>query len=186
MSEDKHCADLAEQAKEGCEDAFADLVRLFAPRIHRFLCTKGLSTHDAEDLTQETFVKAYQAINRFDPQYAFSTWIFTIARRLAISHFRARKKHVPIEEHDKVTDEAPEVCDDQAVNLWHEAKKHLSEREYEALWLRYAEDVPAEEIGRALGITAVHARVVMHRARARLAEHMKTLPVTAEGRGGGE
>jgi len=44
---------------------------------------------DAEDLTQETFLRAYRSLYRYDPSLSFATWLFTIARRAAASHFRA-------------------------------------------------------------------------------------------------
>ena len=80
---------LAERAKAGCRDSFEQLVRLHENHIFNFIRQLTRNRQDAEDLTQETFIKAYRSLDRYLPSFAFAPWLFTIARRTAASHFRA-------------------------------------------------------------------------------------------------
>jgi DNA-directed RNA polymerase specialized sigma24 family protein len=73
--------------------------------------------------------------------------------------------------------EADTAGDDGPGTLWRRAAKLLSPKHYEALWLRYGEDMSAREIGRVMGMSELHARVVLHRARSRLATHLNARPV---------
>src|SRR5688572_23832939 len=69
-------ADLARRAAEGSLDAFEELAIQFEPRIYGFLTRHIGNAHDAQDLTQETFVRAWRNIARFDPTRDFATWLF--------------------------------------------------------------------------------------------------------------
>ena len=85
---------LAIRAAEGCLDSFEQLVHRFQVPLLHFLTRYTRRTEDAEDITQESFVLAYENIKRFRPKWRFSTWLFTIARRQAITC--ARRKHVEV------------------------------------------------------------------------------------------
>ena len=163
-------AELVRKAQQGCEAAFGDLVQRFAERLHRFLVARGTSPDDAEDLVQETFIAAYQALDRYDERFAFSTWLFTIGRRLAVSHFRKRKRHGAINEHLPAREAA--TAEEAGQGIWEHARTVLPERDYEALWLRYGEGLATAEIAKVLGVHSLHARVILHRARSRLAQEL--------------
>ena len=79
--------ELARRAQQGCEASFESLLRRFQTPVLHFLRRQGASA-DAEDLTQETFLRAYENLHRYDRRWAFSTWLFTIARRTSINHRR--------------------------------------------------------------------------------------------------
>lgn len=79
----------------GDSDLFAELVRRYEKRIVNYVYRITRRYEDAHDLTQEIFVKVYMALDRFDPKYQFSTWIFRIAQNSAID---AVRKKTPIEE----------------------------------------------------------------------------------------
>ena len=66
----------------------------FEKPLYHFLLTKTRNHHQAEDLLQDTFLITYRKLDRFNPTYPFSSWIFTIANRLAISHYRKQKPMV--------------------------------------------------------------------------------------------
>ena len=70
---------LAIAAKGGCMDSFEQLVTRFEDRLFAFLYKKVGNHHLAQDLLQSTFVTAYRKLHRYNPQYAFTTWIYTIA-----------------------------------------------------------------------------------------------------------
>jgi len=151
---------------------FECLVDQYQHRVFGFLRQMGLNEPDAEDLTQETFLKAFRALSRFSPVYSFSTWIFTIARRTALNHFRDRR---PTEE---LPDEVDSPHDDPAAalekqdarqQLWQTAKR-LKPRLYEVLWLQYGEGFSIEETARVMGRSQLYVRVLLHRARNQLAK----------------
>ncbi|MBT7734166.1 MAG: sigma-70 family RNA polymerase sigma factor, partial [Verrucomicrobia bacterium] len=81
---------LAIAAKKGCMESFEQLVARLEGRLYAFLYQKTSNHHLAQDLLQSTFVTAYRKLHRYNPQYAFTTWIYTIASRLAINHFRRK------------------------------------------------------------------------------------------------
>jgi RNA polymerase sigma-70 factor (ECF subfamily) len=169
---DPDIAAIATRAAAGSVEAFEKLALQFEPRIYGFLCRHIGNTHDAEDLTQETFVRAWRAIARFDPTRDFATWLFVIARRAAANHFRARKTH------DELTDDFPaetvESHADEADAVWRAAKK-LKASQYEALWLRYGEDFSVAQTARVMGLNTIHVKVILHRARKELARRIKKI-----------
>src|SRR5437016_4932807 len=91
---------LVEQCKAGSLEAFALLVEHYQKRLFNYLCRLTGNSHDAEDLTQETFLKVYRSLHRFNSGQGFSTWLFTIAKRTAYNHFRSAKhpQELPTEE----------------------------------------------------------------------------------------
>jgi RNA polymerase sigma-70 factor (ECF subfamily) len=166
---DADLATIAARAAAGSVEAFEELALQFEPRIYRFLCRHIGNTHDAEDLTQETFVRAWRAIARFYPTRDFATWLFVIARRAAANHFRARRMH------DELTEDFPaetaESRSDETEELWRAAKK-LKSNYYEALWLRYGEGFSVAQTARVMGLTTIHTKVILHRARKELARRI--------------
>src|SRR5205085_3810885 len=77
------------KAQEGSLLAFEQLVYRYERRIYRFVANNCGNGADARELTQDTFVRAFQAISTFDSNRAFAPWLFTIARRKCIDHYRA-------------------------------------------------------------------------------------------------
>lgn len=164
--------ELAWQAGRGCQASFAELVRRFAPRLQAFLRRRTRDRHEAEDLAQDTFVRAYENIARYDDSWRFSTWLFTIASRVAVSHHR--RSHPPCSQMDL---QAP-ACDepaqerDQREHLWAMAAR-LPEGQYRCLQLRYAKDMSIKEIARAMGKSQVCVKVLLYRARMNMAKNLK-------------
>ena len=83
--------DLVEQARQGDAQAFGTLVRRYQRRIFRLAFHLVRSGAEAEDVTQETFVRAYQALSRFDGRSEPFTWLYRIAVNLSLNTLRARK-----------------------------------------------------------------------------------------------
>ena len=82
---------LVESARAGDEDAFGDLVERRGAGVLAFLRRMLGDSEDARDVAQLTFVRAWENLHRYDPAWAFSTWLFRIAGNLAIDALRARK-----------------------------------------------------------------------------------------------
>ena len=168
---------LAIAAQEGCIKSFESLVGQFEKPLYRFLLAKTRNHHQAEDLLQDTFLIAYRKLNQFNPAYPFSSWIFTIANRLAISYFR---KHKPMqEEYDIPTDKTPRcevMTNEKSQTLWTKARCLLSANHYTALWLFYTEDMTIEQVAKTMNRKPNSVKVWLHRARKRLAQEFKLRP----------
>ena len=168
---------LVSRAQRGSLPCFAELVKRFEGRLFNFLVRRTATTHDAEDLVQDAFVRAWQRIDQYDPRWQFSTWLFTIANRLAITHGRRRQREigwvdgqeVPTVERD---DPGRAVADRELCGLlWETAERILSESQRTVLWLRYAEELSNKDIARVLGRSQISVRVTLFRAREALAAH---------------
>ena len=166
---------LVSRAQAGSVPCFTELVRLFEPRLFNFVLRRTGSVPDAEDVTQETFVRAWQRLGQYNPRWQFSTWLFTIGHRQAMTlRHRNRRRaasngavHATVDPGDDPGRVAARR--EQARLLWDLADRVLTDRQRTALWLRYAEDLPPRDIARVLGTSQVVVRVTLFRARERLA-----------------
>jgi RNA polymerase sigma-70 factor (ECF subfamily) len=156
------------RAQSGCPDAFAALVDEYGPRILHYLRRWTGNEHDAEDLTQETFLKAYRGLARCSHVRALNGWLFTIARRTALNFQRARQcRPWPVQELSQELEEPRDLESDAGDRLW-EMARALPHEYFEVLWLRYGEDLSVSEVARVLGISGLNVRVRLHRARRQL------------------
>ena len=78
---------------KGDEESFSELVERYQGRLVNYLFRLLRDVDEAHDLAQEVFLKIYQALDRYDPQYKFSTWLFRVARNAAIDRIRKRRLH---------------------------------------------------------------------------------------------
>ncbi len=174
-AEDAAVLALVARARDGSKEGFALLVERFQAPLHAFLVVRTASPEDAEELSQEAFLRAWQRLALYDSRWRFSTWLFTLARRIAASRYR-RVRH---EESGRVYPELvarererPEELaslKEESANLWALATRVLSTEQRSALWLRYAEDLAPEAIAGVLGKRTPTVRVILFRARERLA-----------------
>ena len=82
---------LVAAALKGNEDSFSELVRRYKGRLVNYLYRLLRNLDEAHDLSQDVFVKVYKALDRFDPTYKFSTWLFRVAQNAAIDKIRKRR-----------------------------------------------------------------------------------------------
>jgi RNA polymerase sigma-70 factor (ECF subfamily) len=174
---------LARECQAGSREAFAALVDRFHARIYTFLLKLTGQPPDAEDLTQETFLKAWLAIERFDRRFTFATWLFTIAKRTAYNHLRSRRPAADaseVPEPADASDPASVLSRAEEVNeLWRLART-LKPNQYQVLWLRYGEGFSVAEAAKIMGVHPVHAKVLLHRGRGQLAKLLKARPEGAD------
>ena len=165
---------LAINAQGGCLQSFERLGGRFEKPLYKFLNEKTKNHHLTEDLLQDTFIIAYRKLERYNPEYAFATWVFTIANRLAISNYRKQKPQV--EEFDFATDETP-LCtlmeSESHKAIWVQAKRLLPNNHFIALRLFYAEGMKVDQIAEVMDQGVSSVKVWLHRARKRLAIHLK-------------
>lgn len=169
--------ELARLARAGSRAAFEGLVLRLQRSLLRFLAWQAPSSEEAEDLAQESFLRAWQRIESYDPRRPFAPWLFTLARRVALSKARARREQRSIDGLPESADERDPAAlaseREERENLWRVARRVLGAEVTSALWLRYAEGLEAAEIARVLGRRTVTVRVMLFRARARLAAQLE-------------
>ncbi len=170
-----NCEELAWRCQQGCRAAFAELIDRYGSRLLQFLNYRTKNVHDAEDLVQDTFVRAYANIHQYRNEWKFSTWLFTIARRLASSHYRRANYARVVDEPVPASMDPFELAaaEENRENIWSLARK-LSENQFRALWLRYTEGMSIKQIARVLGKSQVSAKVLLFRARTSLAGRLES------------
>jgi RNA polymerase sigma-70 factor (ECF subfamily) len=168
--------ELAGAAQRGRRDCFDALAERMRPRLRGFLIARTGDPAEADDVAQEALLRAWARIGDYDPSWRFSTWLYTIAARLAITRRRAALRRAG---HEAAVDEPPAADPVDAIavrqgadRIWRRARDLLADREYRCLYLRYAEELSADEVAERLGLTTVHVRVLLHRARLKLVEEM--------------
>jgi RNA polymerase sigma-70 factor (ECF subfamily) len=104
---------LVEISLDGDEEAYGIIVRRYQRRLAAFLSQLVGDMELARELSQEAFVRAWSALERFDPRYRFSTWLFRIAHNLGIDHLRRRRlRTMPLYRTDPDGDEVEVVVAD--------------------------------------------------------------------------
>lgn len=168
---------LIASAARGEVRAFEALYRRHAARVHGVIARLvGGDRARAEDLTQEAFVRAWQALAQWEPGAQFRTWLFRIAANAALDVLRRRKtvEFVPLDDTFEAADTAagPERLAQgaQEVRRLEEALARLTPEHREVLLLREIEDMSYEEIGRVLALTEGTVKSRLARARAALIE----------------
>ncbi len=164
--------DLAARAQIGCVDSFEELLRRFQVPLLQFLRHVGPAA-DAEDVLQETFLRAYSRLHFYRADWRFATWLYTIARRASINYHRRRQPSVDDEavRSAACTADGPAeaaAAADGRRYLWDAARRALGEDELAALWLHYVDQLPVGEIAVVLDRSRVAVKTMMFRARKKL------------------
>lgn len=168
--------ELACRAQRGCATSFERLLRRFQTPVLHFLQRRGHAA-EAEDLTQDTFLRAYENLRRYDPRWRFSTWLFTIARRTSLNA-RRRKRPVadPAAIASAVSSNRPPLDvltqSESRRRLWDLAARLLSEEQWTVLWLHYVEEMPLREVAKVVNRSRPAVKVSLFRARRKLAAEL--------------
>lgn len=166
---------LVKEAKRGNAEAFGELYERHAPRIFRFLFAHLENRLDAEDLTEEVFLKAWRALPKYrDQGIPFPAFLFRIANNTLIDHYRSRSRsnnHATLEA-NPLPDPCPEPMDQVAEQLerqeLHRTLGKLKKDYRTVLAARYLANLSSEETARMMGKSAGAVRVLQHRALAAL------------------
>jgi len=158
-----------EPAREADWDAlYADQL----PRVYNYFRYRVSDGAVAEDLTSLTFEKAWVARNRYRRDLAgFSTWLMTIARNVAIDHYRRRRDHAPLEAADHVAgsdDPHAQAEQREAFERLSRLLNALPERDQELVSLKYGAELTNRAIAKQLKLTETNVGTLLHRAVAKL------------------
>jgi RNA polymerase sigma-70 factor, ECF subfamily len=164
------------------EDAFRTFYDLTSSAVWAYLSHVTGDPNAADDLLQETYIRFLGARRRWDSDAHRRNYLFRIATNLA--HDRHRRERVrraePLDEAQTAAAHAPDAADHDTRADLHRAMGRLSTREQQMLWLAYAEGSSHREIADALGLRAGGIRVLLFRARRKLAALLS--PRLGEGR----
>ena len=156
--------------QQGRRDAYEEIYRLYAPRIRR-VCSRMLkNSQDVDEAAQETFLKAYQALGRFNGQYQLGAWLSRIASNVCLDQIRTRSRNaIQIalsDEHEAAgTERGPEdivVGDHPRI---HEAIAEIQPLHAQALKLRALRGLSHREMAGELHMTPAQVKALLHRAR---------------------
>lgn len=168
------------RAKKNDQKAFNYLLDLFWDDVYGFQLKRIENENDAEDITIQTFSKAFDKIETFDDSYKFKTWLITISKNIHIDLLRKEKNSIyqVLSKNDdkvlQVLDESPSA-EDKLINEQHLAKllrdiKKLKPHYQEVINLRYFQELSYKEISSSLNEPINNVKVKLLRAKKLLAE----------------
>ncbi len=180
MQKDK---ELIQQALAGSQLAYERLMERYYDSIYFMILRLVKNMSDAEELSQEAFAKAFSQLEKYDEQYAFSSWLFTIASNLSVDFLRKKKyNEISIDDDELLRDrtvEATQANPEEHFILKQEFKelKHrvesLKEQYRILLELRYFEEYTYEEIAQELDLPMGTVKTQLHRAKTQLMKSFK-------------
>ena len=180
-------------AQEGREDAYRELIRRYERPVYSLIYRMVRDNETSEDLAQETFIKVLNNINRYRPEFKFSSWLFKIANNITIDHLRRRQLDtISIEgAPDAVTGERMRATAVAVASGGESPLEELESRELGAsieeaiaklrpeyracIILRHVEDYSYDEIAEIVKLPLGTVKTYIHRARQELREHLVDL-----------
>jgi RNA polymerase sigma factor (sigma-70 family) len=175
--------ELISKVLSGDQQAYAALVNRYQNYVFTLALRFTKNREDAEEVSQDIFIKAYRALADFRGASKFSTWLYTIVNTTCITFLRKKRLEVHSLDNEKVFELADNQDSGMRANLVEQksrlamvnhAIKMLSTDDAEVITLFYKGEQSLEEIAQILGIEANTVKVRLHRARTRLKEKMET------------
>ncbi|HMB71240.1 MAG TPA: sigma-70 family RNA polymerase sigma factor [bacterium] len=165
------------RARRGDREAFGRLVRCYQRRIHGLGVRLLRDRDEADDLVQETFVRAWRALGRFDPERPFLPWLIRIATNRAMSLLEIRRRRPTEELGDSIPDSGPSPQEEaERKRLHREVRREvdcLPEDQRVVLILRASEDLSYREIAEVLGVPIGTVMSRLSRARETLRKRVR-------------
>jgi RNA polymerase sigma-70 factor (ECF subfamily) len=173
--------ELVERVRKGDDDAFRQLVERHSRALYRTAYRITSNAADADDVVQETFLRAYRSLSNFDARASFTTWAHRIAVNCALDLIDSRKRReAKFDSSDDLSDIAAHDASPERIALGAQmqraiasALKTMSGNERTAFVLRHFEGVPLEEIGAILGIKTNATKNTIFRAVTKLRERLQ-------------
>ncbi len=170
--------EIIKKAQAGEAGAFGDIYDKYLPRIYRFIFVKVSRKEDAEDLSHQVFLSAWQNIQSFQFQgFPFSSWLYKIAWNAVIDHYRTRKPEESIETiAENALSESPnfikEIDIEIEIKIIRQAILKLEEDQQNVIIMKFVNELSNKEIAGVLGKSEGAIRVIQHRALKQLREHI--------------
>ncbi len=168
---------LIQKAQNGDKDAFGTLYERYAQTIFRFVYSRLDNRLDAEDLTEEVFVRVWKSLPDYREQGApFVAYLFQVARNSIIDFYRRsqhKKQDLSVEDHViDIVDENPDPAEMYALGIEHKELRDVLAKLHEdyrvVLELRFLHDLSPDETAQVMGKSVGGVRVLQHRALAAL------------------
>ena len=172
------------KAKNGSQSAYSFLLDSFWLEVYNYQLKRTKNENDAEDITIQTFSKAFDKLNTFDEKYVFKTWLITISKNIHIDLLRKKNTLVLIQnskdQEDKIhlvvddnpTPEDKIIRDQNLAKLLRDVKK-LKPKYQEVIQLRYFQELSYKEISTEINEPINNVKVKLLRAKKLLAEIIK-------------
>jgi RNA polymerase sigma-70 factor (ECF subfamily) len=172
-TDDQYYVDLV---KGGQTSSFSYLVEKYRDMVYGLSLKMLKNTEDAEELAQDTFVKAFQSIRTYKGDAKFSTWLYRIAYNSAISFLRKRKMVIYSLDEQQLSDQdelninnrLDGIDQEELAENLKKAMAALPEDDQVLVTLYYYEDQSVEDISKITGLTASNVKVKIHRARKKM------------------
>lgn len=167
----------------GRDDWFEKQIDELYPRLHRsmsaYLAGSGI---EAEDILQETFLKAYKSLDQFEGKSNMYTWLYSIARNKCIDEFRKGKNEpnrssIPVEEYELESEEYKAKDQQEDIELLKEAISNLPELLKSIVVMKSIDGLTYPEIAEVTGVNEQTLKNRMFRARKQLAVTLKQMGV---------
>jgi RNA polymerase sigma-70 factor (ECF subfamily) len=175
--------ELVARALEGDQGAFAELVEAYQRPVYNLTYRMLGEAREAEDAAQEAFLRAYQHLDRYDPQRSFKTWLLSIASNYCIDRLRKRRLtwlsiDEPLPPHPALTSDTPgpetATLSGERSEAVQELLSDLAPDYRAAVVLRYWYDMPYAEIAAMLDTTESAIKSRLFRARQMLAQKVQS------------
>jgi RNA polymerase sigma-70 factor (ECF subfamily) len=166
--------EIVERARSGDRDSLAELYDKYFPRVYHYVLARTGNPAEAEDVTEDIFVRMLSGIGRFEWRQApFAAWLFRIARNQLISHLRhngvrCSETRIPESMVDNTPDPLTQVETKLSFDEVLEASRALTNAQREVIWLRFAAGLSVGDTARVLGKREGNVKVLQHQAIARL------------------
>jgi RNA polymerase sigma factor (sigma-70 family) len=171
---------IIERVQHGDANAFSCLVTKYQDVVFSIALKVLKNRNDAEEIAQETFIKAFRSISSFRGKSKFSTWLFSIAYNTCMTSVRKKKfpatniDEIRLEDEDEDWDDLEITEEEKSVMLEMSLKK-LPEDDYTLIILYYYEEQSIEDVSRIVGLSESNVKVKLHRARKKLYTIMSEL-----------
>ncbi len=166
--------DIIRQVLSGQQHAYAVLVERYQHFVFTIALRHVKDREEAEDMAQETFIKAYRSLADFKGDSKFSTWLYVICNNTCMSHTRKRKGDVVSleEHHHAIADTSKDHRSQKAVIQ--KSLDHLPETDAQIITLFYLAEQSLEETAQILGLSLSNVKVRLFRARQKLKDILET------------
>jgi RNA polymerase sigma-70 factor (ECF subfamily) len=162
-------AEFIARTKAGDVEAFGELYRRYITPIFRYVRARVSTDRDAEDLTENVFLKVFEALDTYQERGApFGAFLYRVARNAVVDHYRSQK---PLEEIDELaslgeiaTSAEKYIVDKEAILEIKNAMTRLPENYQEVIRLRVLMELPTEDVAQWMGKQPSTVRVLLHRA----------------------